>query len=765
MLDILTPDVRTVMTVQMVLLLLFTGIFAIVWRQSDGNRAAGLLALGVGLGVAGNILWVLRGAASPLWSIIAANVLMHLGTLLVCWAAGLLAGRRFPAWIIAPVIAADTLFFVYFTLFQPDFQIRLIAASGLFGIMYLSAGSMLFGERRPWRLVAVRCAAISIFTLGLIHSARAVLVLTQDGSVAEQSEVQRGGLLLLFLSLLIAGLVSLLWVHMADAQNALQEEVENRRASEAALARAKEEAERVADARTRFLANMSHEIRTPMNAVAGLVNLLGQTSLDIRQRTHVTRIAAAAGLLLRLTDGVLNVTRMEAGQSSLDESDFDLGRLLDDVAGAIAPAAEAKGLCFAIDRSGDVPTALHGDAGRLAQILLNLAGNAVKFTESGSVLVSVEPRRTSGGMAGLRITVRDTGPGIAHHHLSDIFEPFLQPDAASARKHGGSGLGLAIARQAATLMGGTIAVDSKPGRGSIFTVDLPFGIAAHPIVQQTTSIRLNGVRILVVDDDEINREVAREILEQVGASVETVMDGREAVARTIDRSFGIDAVLMDVRMPGIDGFTATAFIREQRSFSELPVIAVTAHAFEEERRQCLAAGMNDFVTKPVAPERLLAILARWLPQRVGDSAHQASRDADRLPEAIDGFDLAAAVERFCGNTALVRHLLERFSIRCAEAVDVLAAPDDSGLRRYLHRLQGAAATLGAERIAGHAAHLIRLLDEPNSEAMKAQMTMLTNELSAAAAAIRASGFVATRLAPSHGGDVDERNMALQEVVG
>lgn len=453
MLDVLVPDIRTVMMMQMLVLLLFTGIFTIVWRQGDGSRPAGLLALGLALAVVGNTLWVLRGAASPLLSVVAANVLMHTGTLLVCWAIGLLSGRRFPVWIMPLVILADTLFFLYFTVVQPDYQIRSIFASGLYGVLYTSGGLMLIGERRPWRLVATRCAAVSIIVLGLIHSTRFVLVLLQDGAMVEQGEPQRGGLLLLLLTLIIAGLVSLLWVQMSDSQNALHQEVENRRASEAALALAKESAERVAESRSRFLANMSHEIRTPMNAVIGLARLLGQTVLDSRQRIHVTRIAAAADVLLLLTDGVLNVARLEAGRESLDESDFDLAELLDSVAAIVEPAAEAKGLRFSIEHR-DLPAALHGDAGRLSQILLNLAGNAVKFTAAGSVHLSVAPDELPGGRQGLRIVVRDTGPGIDPRHLPDIFEPFHQPDAEVVRRHGGSGLGLAIARQAAAQMGG-----------------------------------------------------------------------------------------------------------------------------------------------------------------------------------------------------------------------------------------------------------------------------------------------------------------------
>ncbi|WP_052293804.1 ATP-binding protein [Azospirillum sp. B510] len=767
------------MMMQMLVLLLFTGIFAIVWRQGgiqrgggqgSGSRSAGLLALGLGLGVVGNTLWVLRGAVSPLLSVVAANLLMHGGTLLVCWAAALLAGRRFPVWIMPPALAADALLFFHFTLIQPDYQVRSILASGLYGVLYLSAGALLLGERRRWRLIAVRCAALPLIGLGLIHAMRVVLVLFQPGGAAEQGEAQRGGLLLLFLILVVAGLVSLLWVHMADAQNALREEVDSRRASEAALARAKEAAERMAATRSRFLANMSHEIRTPMNAVSGLARLLGQSVLNERQRIHVTRIAAAADLLLRLTDGVLSVARLEAGQVALDESDFDLADLLDGVAGAVAPVAEAKGLDFVIDRSDGVPAVLRGDAGRLGQILLNLAGNAVKFTETGSVRLSVEPAMLAGGRRGLRFSVRDSGPGIDPRHLSDIFEPFHQPDAASARRHGGSGLGLAIARQAATLMGGTISADSRPGQGSVFTVILPFGTAAGSTVPQAPPVRLDGMRVLVVDDDEVNREVAREILEQAGALVETALDGREAVAWAIDPASGIDAVLMDIRMPGLDGLAATAFIREQRGLADLPVIAVTAHAYDEERRQCLAAGMNDFVTKPVAPERLLGVLARWLKPRTAAVAASAAAAAASpagagLPDSIAGFDIAAAVERFCGNAGLVRHLLDRFAQRCAEAAELLAAPADAGLRPFLHRLRGAAVTLGAERIAGHAERLSRLLedappdggppDDGRVEAVLAESAALADALAAAARAIRAAGIGAERPPVAANGKIGE----------
>lgn len=256
------------------------------------------------------------------------------------------------------------------------------------------------------------------------------------------------------------------------------------------------------------------------------------------------------------------------------------------------------------------------------------------------------------------------------------------------------------------------------------------------------------MRVVVVDDDEVNREVAREILEQAGALVETVNDGREAVAWAVNPASGIDAVLMDLRMPGLDGLAATAFIREQRSLAELPVIAVTAHALDEERQRCLAAGMNDFLTKPIEPERLLAALARWLKTRA--VIRPGPDDGDMLPEAIAGFDLVVAVERFCGNTGLVRHLLQRFAERCAEATELFASLDGADVRPFLHRLQGAAATLGAEGIASQAARLSRLLDAGDIRAADEEARGLIRVLAVTAEAIRTTCRGTAASAPADG---------------
>jgi two-component system sensor histidine kinase/response regulator len=540
---------------------------------------------------------------------------------------------------------------------------------------------------------------------------------------------------------------------------------------QAELTAAREAAVEAAEVKARFLANMSHEIRTPLNAVVGLSHLLVKGELPARQRDYVDKIQSSARMLLEVINGVLDFSKLEAGKLTLDAAGFFLDELLENVANVLAVQAQAKGLELAVALGEGVPVALRGDPLRLGQVLTNLAGNAIKFTDSGEVVVSVEraalgevatPDGQRGGRVGLRFSVRDSGIGMGPQQIERLFQPFTQADDSASRRFGGTGLGLAICRQLVELMGGRIEIESAPGAGSTFSftlafdlrtssspqpalADRPFGaglsglrvllvddhnvsrlvlsrqlreigcdtscagsgaealravaaadqigrpfglvlldwkmpgmdgvetarqvaaragqhppprmilVTAHgdaqmsaaaeaagitallqkPVSRSTLldavaeAVGLKGVRrfppagtdsddlaalagalVLVVEDNIINQEVARELLEGVGMRVLIAGNGREACA-VVDQ-VTVDAVMMDLQMPEMDGYEATRVIRRNPRHATLPIIAMTAHTFALERERCRAAGMNDHVAKPVDPPKLFAVLERWL---------------------------------------------------------------------------------------------------------------------------------------------------------
>jgi signal transduction histidine kinase/BarA-like signal transduction histidine kinase/tetratricopeptide (TPR) repeat protein len=387
-----------------------------------------------------------------------------------------------------------------------------------------------------------------------------------------------------------------------------------------------EGAQRAAEAATRakseFLANMSHEIRTPMNAILGMSYLALQGPLDPRQRNYVEKVHGAAESLLRIINDILDFSKIEAGKLEIENVDFALGEVLDQLADLLAMRAEEKGLTLHFELAPDLPTALVGDASRLGQILLNLGNNALKFTERGQVTVAVVLVESTHQRATLRFEVRDTGIGMTAQACERLFQPFTQADASTSRRYGGTGLGLAICRHLVESMGGTIGVDSEPGRGSSFHFTLPFGLQpggqpAHPrrIEQRQETLQarragLAGARILLVEDNAINQELACDLLEGAGIEVAVAGDGRQALD-ALDRE-RYDAVLMDCQMPVMDGYEATRALRQREALKHLPVIAMTANAMAGEREKVIAAGMNDHVAKPIHVEELFEALARWV---------------------------------------------------------------------------------------------------------------------------------------------------------
>jgi PAS domain S-box-containing protein len=518
-------------------------------------------------------------------------------------------------------------------------------------------------------------------------------------------------------------------------------DVSEQRAARDAMQRAVESAQAASRAKSEFLANMSHEIRTPMNGILGMTELVLESRLEPEQRDDIALVKASADALLTIVNDILDFSKIEAGKLDLEEVPFDLRTLVRDTLRSMALRAQQKGLALRSEVPASVPRTVKGDPGRLRQVLINLLGNAIKFTEQGSVTLSLSLDGDTDEHCEIGFAVSDTGIGIAQEKQKLIFEAFSQVDGSTTRQYGGTGLGLTICRRLVILMQGDITLQSEPGKGSTFRFSVPLRhaatalasvaderaapaeaapavaaiAAAAPVASASAAGGGNGLRILLAEDNPVNQRLALRLLEKMGHRITLVDNGLDALERALQG--GLDLILMDVQMPGLDGLSATRRIRQWEAdhSGHVPIIAMTARAMQGDRERCLEAGMDDYLSKPIDSERLRQLVSRFHVEQAGPV-----------------LAWRGALLRLDGDCALLLELAQLFIDDGPQLMRTLVEALDKGdvadSQRAVHSLQGVLVNFGAQRAIAQAERLSASLHEP---AQAAQWRTQALELGAA----------------------------------
>ncbi len=507
------------------------------------------------------------------------------------------------------------------------------------------------------------------------------------------------------------------------------QDITDRLKSEQRLKEAKHQAEKATRVKSEFLANMSHEIRTPLNAIVGLVELCLNSDIGSKQRDYLERVETAAHSLMTIIEDILDFSKMEAGKLRLDTSPFLLEDMLDQVFSTMNELANAKGIKLIRPDAGHGYHAVIGDSQRLKQVLINLIGNAIKFTDQGEVNIVLEELNRTSEHTCLQFSIIDTGIGMNAHKQAKLFQAFSQGDSSVTRNYGGTGLGLVISKQLIEQMGGNISVASREGFGSTFKFTVTLGVTSISSIRDTLARQrkdidtnqlqyIRDARVLLVEDNEVNRIVAIELLQKAQLSVDTAENGEIALNKLQHNHY--DCVLMDVQMPVLDGYQTTRKLRQINELKHLPVIAMTANVMSGDRNKCLQAGMDDFIGKPILPETLYATLLKWIKPVDLKTCKPDARDlANAQLPFLYGIDTVVGLQHTADNAEVYRKILKKFVENHSQSMAEIktAFNDENYDRAYqlVHTVKGLAGSLGALQLQGQLNRLEEALYSPSPD--------------------------------------------------